>query len=327
MNGALKRYVRFSTDDVAADQRLDYWSASSIDTIVDINCRTFDESGLHATQRAMQLDVCSIVEVAANEHSIERTAPQIRKHRKDSVFLDLLVAGNSFHYQRNGCVASTPGDMVLYDPDQPYVHGFTHGMRQITFDVPKDCLRSLNVSATHSAPTKLGGLAGPGRFISKWLLEKVDELARKAQQTGRIETAQRDELWQLLEAALGQLRSGGSGTSSHTLTLMRARAYVHERLSDPDLDSEAVARAVGVSVRHVHRVFESSGVTLRQFIIGKRLGECAHSLQDHALNAATIAEIGYRWGFNDAVYFCRSFKKRYGVSPREFRAAASQDSR
>jgi AraC-like DNA-binding protein len=33
----------------------------------------------------------------------------------------------------------------------------------------------------------------------------------------------------------------------------------------------------------------------------------------------SISEICFRWGFNGSAHFSRSFKERYGVSPRDYR--------
>jgi len=38
------------------------------------------------------------------------------------------------------------------------------------------------------------------------------------------------------------------------------------------------------------------------------------------LHGKTITEIAFFWGFSDSAHFSRSFRRRFGISPRIFRA-------
>ena len=50
----------------------------------------------------------------------------------------------------------------------------------------------------------------------------------------------------------------------------------------------------------------------------RRLARAREDLTDSDLPVSTIA---HRWGFSDPSHFTRSFKARYGSSPREYRTA------
>jgi AraC-like DNA-binding protein len=54
-----------------------------------------------------------------------------------------------------------------------------------------------------------------------------------------------------------------------------------------------------------------------QLIRSFRLQRAADLLKQ---NAATVAEICYKVGFNDQAYFSRAFKKQFGISPSEFKS-------
>ena len=49
-------------------------------------------------------------------------------------------------------------------------------------------------------------------------------------------------------------------------------------------------------------------------------------LLDHRATGFSIAEIAYRSGFLDPGYFARQFRKRFGISPREWRAGHAPQS-
>jgi AraC family transcriptional regulator, positive regulator of tynA and feaB len=51
----------------------------------------------------------------------------------------------------------------------------------------------------------------------------------------------------------------------------------------------------------------------------ERLARCSKELLNPVCNGLSIEQIAYRNGFNDAAHFSKSFRARYGVSPREYR--------
>jgi AraC family transcriptional activator of tynA and feaB len=47
--------------------------------------------------------------------------------------------------------------------------------------------------------------------------------------------------------------------------------------------------------------------------------ECPRQLADQRWRGHSISDIAFGWGFNSAPHFSRSFRERYGASPREYR--------
>jgi AraC family transcriptional regulator, positive regulator of tynA and feaB len=48
-----------------------------------------------------------------------------------------------------------------------------------------------------------------------------------------------------------------------------------------------------------------------------RLEACRKALRDQP--GRSISEIAWGWGFNDLSHFTKSFRARFGLSPREWR--------
>jgi AraC-like DNA-binding protein len=80
-----------------------------------------------------------------------------------------------------------------------------------------------------------------------------------------------------------------------------------------------VAAALGISVRHVHRLFSVTGSTLGDYIRARRLEACRSDLANPRLRDKTITEIAFCWGFSDSAHFSHSFSRQFGLSPRAFR--------
>ena len=95
----------------------------------------------------------------------------------------------------------------------------------------------------------------------------------------------------------------------------QAKAYIEHHLSDPDLDTDAVAAHCRVSKRYLQSVFADSGETVVSTIHEMRLCRCREALKSPALRRQTVAQIARHWGFTDLPYFCRSYKSRFQCSP------------
>ena len=81
-----------------------------------------------------------------------------------------------------------------------------------------------------------------------------------------------------------------------------------------------VARAVGFSPNYLTRRFrEAAGIGLHEYIVFVRLH---HAAQELLSTADSITDIALRCGFSDSNYFKDSFKKKYGVTPRNYRKSS-----
>ena len=90
-------------------------------------------------------------------------------------------------------------------------------------------------------------------------------------------------------------------------------------IANPNLSPQHVATDAGVSVRTVHRLFNLSGATFRDWVRDRRLERCWEELMDPAKARRTVADIAFRWGFNDLTTFNRSFRAKYGAAPTVLR--------
>jgi AraC-like DNA-binding protein len=105
----------------------------------------------------------------------------------------------------------------------------------------------------------------------------------------------------------------------------RIHRYIDAHLSESTLGPGEVASAVGISVRHVHRLFLMTGNTLGDYIRTRRLKGCRGDLANPSMRTRTITEIAFFWGFSDSAHFSHSFRKQFGVSPRAFRVRAATE--
>ena len=115
-------------------------------------------------------------------------------------------------------------------------------------------------------------------------------------------------------------------SSARGLVLLKVRAAIETRLSDPALDGEAVAAAAGVSVRYAYSVLADEGTSIARYIQERRLARCRRALEDPQQAHRSLSEIAYGWGFSDMTHFGRSFRKAYGMLPQRVSQARHSSS-
>ncbi len=103
----------------------------------------------------------------------------------------------------------------------------------------------------------------------------------------------------------------------------RVKEFILNNLCDPLLTVERVAQAVGLSVRYVHKLFESESTGLMHWAIAKRLEYCRQRLADPRYANRRVSDIAYEAGFNDMAHFSRSFRRQFGTSPTQARPGSS----
>ena len=99
----------------------------------------------------------------------------------------------------------------------------------------------------------------------------------------------------------------------------RALLFMEDRL--PEITRvDAVARALGVSTRHLERCFKQYlGMSPQRVSLSMRL-RYARNLLAHSEHSFTT--IALEVGFFDLAHFSRSFVKEFGMRPRAMRAAS-----
>jgi AraC-like DNA-binding protein len=104
------------------------------------------------------------------------------------------------------------------------------------------------------------------------------------------------------------------------LTLMeRVRQAVRRNLRSPSLGPARLCREAAASRSQLYRLLESEG-GVAHYIQRRRLSESFSMLCD-AQNDLPIGQVAEMLCFSDASSFTRAFRREFGVSPSDVRAA------
>lgn len=100
----------------------------------------------------------------------------------------------------------------------------------------------------------------------------------------------------------------------------RITSYVASHFDDPALSAAQVAETLGISVSHMSRVMSRSlGYGFPELLQKTRLEHAAGQLLNQP--DASIALLAQQCGFGSASYFTSSFKKKFGMTPSQYRAS------
>ena len=315
---ALLETRRASTHDIPLDQRLSFWEQYNASCLVGLKCSSYSASGLAATQSNLELDGMSIALVKGNEHVVERDSSLVRSIPKESVFVSLVQGSRSFFYQGEDCTLLESGELVIYRTDKPYLFGFSGAMRQFIFDIPR-ALFSERCLGRLDGPLKVGAETRLQRLLISTLTERTqDFFARPLNvEVGPFQESTFELLASIIAGQIGEQRISAHGASY----LLAAKRMIAEYLGDPELNCEGVALAVGISVRHLARLFALEGDSMGRYISDRRLEQAHRLLNSPQASGLDISEVAYRHGFTSQAHFARSFKARYGCTPSEARKA------
>ncbi|MEF3303991.1 AraC family transcriptional regulator [Paenibacillus sp. GYB003] len=98
--------------------------------------------------------------------------------------------------------------------------------------------------------------------------------------------------------------------------VVRIMSWINDHF-DEEFQLEALAQAVHLSPNHVSGLFrKATGKTITEFLTDRRLKQACILLKT---TTSSVQEIGEKSGWPNFNYFCSVFKKRTGMTPKQYR--------
>lgn len=107
-----------------------------------------------------------------------------------------------------------------------------------------------------------------------------------------------------------------SGTNSTAIAIAKAKFRMQESIENP-FEIEQLLDEIPMSYSKFRQAFkETTGFSPNQYYLNIRLNKAKELL---AATSLSINEIAYHTGFESIFYFSKLFKKKNGISPRDYR--------
>jgi AraC-like DNA-binding protein len=307
--------VRFSTADFPENMRLQYGQAVFKADIV-----PGDDASFESTVAFRTLPGLKLVSGRVTVVRLVRTRATIADASDD---LSLVVnrTGNVTVSSRGRDVTLGENDAVLIGSDEPEVCDRHRSGQFIALRIPHAILSPMIVDVDDAVMHHI-----PGNPALRLLTGYTDTLLDDdgGQTTPAFLRRVTTHMHELVALALEASRDAEDGARSRGMGAARLRAakiYTMENIGNRDISIGSVAAQLGMSQRHLQRLFESDGTTFAAFLLSQRLARAYRMLCEPQSAQRQVSAIAYDVGFGDLSYFNRSFRRLYGATPKEIRDA------
>ncbi|WP_426244456.1 helix-turn-helix domain-containing protein [Nocardioides sp. LHG3406-4] len=308
--------VAFSIAEVPEGQRVALWENHNAEALIGLRCKTLDGTTLDAMEINLQLEHLHLARVRGTSHVVERDRALIRRRPAEAIALYFSLAGEAFFYHDDGIRTVKPGQLLLCDADRPFMRGFSHGLEELVLRIPRDVFAQVTGIEQIPEPVVVDFATGTGAH--------AHALARSVGRATRTDvkgTANEPALLQLV-GAVASAALGGRRDDLPAAHRAAARVFVEAHLHEPDLSATRIAAAIGISPRHLSRVFADDGTSVPRYVLGRRLDAARALLQRPETAALTVADVARRCGFTSAAHFSNAFTTRFGERPSDVRRDA-----
>ncbi len=314
------------TDEVEPQDRFDHWREVRAKGLFGVTAELERErrADFFGEFSLRQLGGAGLVELKASHYTVERSTP-ISPTRpataSASISSSAAAAGSAAcaaTTSRSPMAASPPAIPTCPIAPRRSAHGGFH-LRILKIPVSEHCPR--RTSACASSRPRRSAIHAPGAPARRLLCRP--RRGRQRNDDGAEPIADLPRRRRLAHLALierGILRPGSrrGQAALRTARLSLARRLIAQPPAEPDLAPTMVADLLGVSVRHLHMLFETAEKSFSQTVTDERLKQSRRLMREAP--ERLIADIATACGFESLATYYRVFNAAYGMAPGDFRA-------
>ncbi|MGY8678679.1 helix-turn-helix domain-containing protein [Bradyrhizobium sp. UFLA05-153] len=316
---------RWCTDEVEPQDRFDYWREVRAKGLFGVTAELAREqrADFSGEFTLRKVGGAGLVELKASPYQVERSKADIADAASDSICVyQQLGGGGWFGGMRSSDFAIENGRFATSHTDLPYrtVPLGAAGFHLRILKIPVAGVPAQDSRARDLTPKPFGDPA-----LAPLLDAAFAELGELA---GGDETTHAKPLVEAL-ACLALIERGivrpGGRRGQYALRIGRlslARRLIVRHLNDPRLSPAMVADWLGVSLRHLHMLFEMAEKSFSQTVTEQRLAQSRRLLREAP--ERLIADVATACGFESLATYYRVFNAAYGLPPGDFRAQAAE---
>lgn len=311
---------RFSTDTFPERDRFPVFCEEMFRCMLSLDVARRDTAPFRGEIEVRRAGAVEIAKVTTSAAHYFRTRNLVRDGRDDLYAM----------LPRNGVVYTTQGsDAALFRPGMGAVCDSTQigGIRvedkaqYWALKIPRARIASLVTHTGHFGGMALNGDTTALGLLLGYLEGTLDSRLDGSSRAGEIFG---NHLMDLVALALGSNGESRELIEQRSLRTVRRAAIFREidaHLDDPELTAVKVAATLGITPRYVHLLLDETGQTFSELMLERRLIRIREMLRDPRQRERKIFEIAFALGFGDLSYFNRTFRRRFGMTPSEMRAA------
>ncbi len=308
-----------STAECDESERFDYWRDAVCDEFVKLECDRLEDSVFNAELRGgVGVAELAFSEVYSDPQIVRRSKQLISKSTEADFLISFQLESQGLVRQDGREALLNPGSFALYDSTRPYSLTFEKRFRQFVIQMPNSVLSRHLMNPEQYTAIPISGTSGLGAVLGNFVFSLVKELDCLPEAAEDLS----DNLVNMIAMAFSSsvlLEERSNASAVQDSLRRRIRQYIDNNLCNAKLNNSAIATAMGISDRYLHKLFQDESETIHALITGKRLEKAKELLTCEAYAGYTIERIAYSVGFVDSAHFSKTFKKHYGSSPSAFR--------
>jgi AraC-like DNA-binding protein len=311
--------LRFSTDEVAPGDRFEQWREVRSKGLFGVTIEMPPERRQHfsGSFRAEKVGGAVASEMRASSYVVRLTEADIARVSGNSLCISLQVRGPGALDTGKGRIERIGnGDIAINHSDLPYT-GIPEGesgfhLRMLKIPVSDELLLGqspFDLFAARPAPDSRSLRPLRALFDALTLRRhRIAEPERDVVHIARLAMAARGRLAENLPEVRRAVRAG-----SRYLALAIMATEFHRA----DLAPAGIAQRLGISLRHLHMLFEESEHTFSRTLAMLRAAAAHRLLVEHPSMA--VAHVAHVCGFESPATFYRVFTGIYGAAPGDVR--------
>lgn len=314
----------FSTDLIPVSDRLDAWLRNARQICGNCSFQFHKRFPFHGSIERRKIAGLELTLFSSSALSFNKFPPAHVPPENRACIVITQLQGVRQYRQAGKVAVLRKGDTTLIDSALPWSSDCPGDCARLYLRVPKLLMESRLRGIEVPTASRISGAGGLGTT----LFHLATSLYQQAEVLTPEEGAAAIEAYlRILSACIGPKNAAlGDSRSGKDLT-ERILQYINQHLTEGTLSPAEIAGGLGISVRHLHRLFARRGTSVAGWIRVQRLERCWKDLGDPRYREKSITEIAYFWGFNDSAHFSHSFKKHFGISPRDYRLRHWAESR
>ena len=237
----------FSTTDVHPRDRFDYWHEVASRNLLGHESEPECRQSFQAELQVGAIAGLALVMFGNSPMTVEVTACHAAHANTDQLFICRQLAGKLLLEQEGREAILEPGHITLLDPRLPYSGRFLAGSRLLVLKVRPRLLEA-RVGKTRELTVRPFKPSGAANQLTSAFLAMLPAYAEGLDLP--TEEIVADQVLDLVAVSLANTMQGEKArvSSARSLIIMKLRAAIEARLTDPTLDIKTVAAAAGVSV-------------------------------------------------------------------------------
>jgi AraC-like DNA-binding protein len=311
--GGMSAVVDLSNVD--QDRRADAWSVAAPAVFPGLAVKSIEANPSIGSIQHSRMGQGALFAIASAPAEVSYV-PQPALASSQFITVMLQAEGTTIAHQRQRHCELNRGDICFIDEHHPFRLLGAECSQLLLLRMPRTLVMSRFPEVEHLVATLLPG-RDPGTSLLAQTLLNLLQVARD------LREAQQHAAMNAIIHLLGATSSLAVELADMHWRVQKALDFIELNLSTPGLTAEQVAQSQHISRRRLDQLIRDAlGLSITGQIWSRRLQHAADDLRDTRWAGASISQIAFTNGFEDPAHFARAFKRRFEVTPGQWRARA-----